>query len=442
VPAVAAWFVHTHVSAARALPDPPEPNRSVQNQWLGAGTCTSSGCHAGAGIGGPAGAEYTVWFENDRHALAYWVLLDESSRGIEQRYRKIADARLVHAETDQTCLACHSPMDKSVDRTGTLTPATPEGVGCEACHGASGQWRDQHYLAAWKNKKDEEKAALGFRPLKNLQVRARSCVDCHVGTKDRNVDHDLLAAGHPRLNFEFAAYQGDMPKHWDFEAERKLDSAFDCNVWVSGQVESARAALELFADRASNPKALPEFSEYACASCHHDLETTSWRQEQYGKQAQGSSKPGSLRWGGWYLAMLPSVLEAAGDTQAASKIKMLQASAGSLPAAKLAGLARQALGAVQKGAPKCDGAKLDGAIARNGPLLSEAGWDEAAQVYLALSATRGKTGNARKMLQELRLFLDYSSDPTQLYDSPREDQSEKLRSQFKEKLEELIRLGH
>ena len=122
------------------------------------------------------------------------------------------------------------------------------------------------------------------------------------------MNHDLIAAGHPRLNFEYASYMASYPKHWN---ERTTDPAdFEAKSWVIGQVVTARAVLQLLADRAlaSQPGAVrkapapeavwPEFSEYECFSCHHGLVKNSPLQTE----GHVRGKPGQLPWATWPLA--------------------------------------------------------------------------------------------------------------------------------------------
>jgi hypothetical protein len=198
----------------------------------------------------------------------------------------------VRPEQDRRCLACH------------LTPQTPdspeiaafEGVGCESCHGPSRDWREQHYLAAWKN----TRRAAGFRDLRDLTIRARSCVACHVGAPGQEVNHDLIAAGHPPLRFELSAYHEQLPKHWDeaFPLPGAPGVQSEATLWLAGQIESSRAALELLNHRTTDG-VWPEFAEYDCESCHHPLASPTWRQASKGKPL----------WCTWYFS--PRMMEVA-----------------------------------------------------------------------------------------------------------------------------------
>ena len=53
----------------------------------------------------------------------------------------------------------------------------------------------------------ERLAQLGMIDTKNLLVRAPTCASCHVGSADQDMNHDMIAAGHPPLRFEQASYE-------------------------------------------------------------------------------------------------------------------------------------------------------------------------------------------------------------------------------------------
>src|SRR5262249_25445497 len=116
-----------------------------------------------------------------------------------------------------------------------------------------------------------------------------------IGVRDMN--HDMIAAGHPRLNFEFAGYFAQLPPHWN-EVVRPRDSAFFARAWAIGQLVSAEAALGLLQYRAQQP-AWPELAEFACYACHHGLAgPAGWRKDSRGV----------LQWGSWYFAALPALV--------------------------------------------------------------------------------------------------------------------------------------
>lgn len=118
----------------------------------------------------------------------------------------------------------------------------------------------------------------GMTDTASLLGRAQTCVKCHVGAAGMDVDHDLLAAGHPRLYFEFSAFHAAMPRHWPDAKDRdpskdprgRID--FEARAWLIGQLVTTRAGLELLAARAEDKsKPWPEYAEHDCAACHHNL---------------------------------------------------------------------------------------------------------------------------------------------------------------------------
>ena len=123
------------------------------------------------------------------------------------------------------CLACHT-----VPRPAALLQTTAwlnsDGVGCESCHGPSDRYLAAHTTSGWKTKsRDEKEDHWGLWNTKDLTRRSSVCVGCHVGEHSggglsvRDVNHDLIAAGHPRLNFEFSASLENMPSHWNEKDE-------------------------------------------------------------------------------------------------------------------------------------------------------------------------------------------------------------------------------
>ncbi len=269
-------------------------NKETAPRFMGVATCMSSACHHKDVLPDAAGCEYTTWLEKDQHARAYAILFDERSRRIVTAYGQLADPKQSHPEKEALCLRCHS-TDAPPDLRGPRFSAA-DGVGCESCHGPAEKWLSRHYLDEWKTKSQHDKEALGFAPTKNLVVRAGQCAACHVGSGDADVNHDLIAAGHPRLNFELGTYHAKLPHHW----KEKGDNAtadFASRLEAVGQVVSARAALRLLDQRASQPdKVWPEFAEYDCLACHHRLQEPSKR----------PASKGVAPWSDWYYSLLPA----------------------------------------------------------------------------------------------------------------------------------------
>lgn len=279
----------------------PLPSLAPLSESLqGVASCSAAACH-GNGIAGSKGGEATTWAFSDPHAQAYQTLRSKRSQLIEKNLHP--DRPNAQAVDDELCLNCHvKPNILRETRSARFHFA--DGVGCESCHGPSQNWLEQHYQASWQQLHPAEKEAMGFRPTRDLVGRARVCIECHVGVGDIEVNHDLVAAGHPRLRFEFAAYLANYPKHWSESSERQRHPNLDASAWAVGQAVSAEAALRLLAHRASSPRApWPEFADYDCQACHHDLATPGWRQQAFA----GKARLGALPINDWYFAALPVV---------------------------------------------------------------------------------------------------------------------------------------
>ena len=120
---------------------------------------------------------------------------------------------------------------------------------------------------------------------RDLSPRAALCVECHVGPRPSHdadqafdVTHELIAAGHPRLEFEFSDYLTNLPPHWNESRDRKHngEAAFQFHAWRVGQLQMAKQLAALLATRRAvadetKRSAWPEFANYNCIDCHHTL---------------------------------------------------------------------------------------------------------------------------------------------------------------------------
>jgi hypothetical protein len=257
----------------------------------------------------------------------------------------------------------------------------------------------------------------------DLLSRAQLCASCHVGDPQlgRDVNHDLIAAGHPRLNFEFHAYLGVMPKHWTDTPGAKIgfrtDRETHAEAWAIGQLVSAESALRLLAARAESaekqtgsPDAAqsapwPEFAEYGCYACHHQLDSQrpSPRQKAVQEGAPRSAT-NSLpwTWGTWYFPDTELRLLLESDLLAKSPeakrvldlVSRLRAemSKASPSAHAVTEIAEQADGqmellAKQVGTVSFDARLIDGMLERAADEhFAPADWDQAAQRFLTIEA--------------------------------------------------------
>jgi hypothetical protein len=366
---------------------------------VGTATCSSRGCHgrlepSDPGTESASHFSYTTWCRHDKHADSYRVLSSEPSVQIAERLQ------IKNASKAVRCLACHTNPRAA---TGTTAEAAEEwqfGVGCEACHGPAENWLGPHKSDRWQtlseDAKRKEYATNDMIWLHSLETRARVCAGCHVGAPAdptnglplRDVNHDLIAAGHPRLLFELGAYQANMPKHW---VEKGRTPSFEVQTWEVGQLVSAEAAVALLADRADRKSPWPEFAEHDCYACHHGLNNPSWRQSRTDRSGPG------LPWmGSWNYALLPLILGPADKAQEPVALQNLKKAMrplnpnreeiGKQAAGVLATLKGQA---VKREATKFDTSSLLSLrrrLAEHAMHAPSAEWDEMEQVYLALVA--------------------------------------------------------
>lgn len=268
----------------------------------------------------------------DRHAQA-WTSLRSTTA--EQMGRVLGKPGQLHR--DRACLACHTslPVYNLECESDGLISADLEsdvrltsGVSCEGCHGTSGDaatqgadlpngWGTAHFaLRNWRNMAPVEKCRHGYLDVRSVASRTRICVSCHVGNAElgRVVTHEMYAAGHPPLPpFELQTFEQQMPKHWreyhekpellrqEFEAATGLKPADPAELQARELLVSAlitwSESMKLTADLAEQkaPQELvrsewPEFAQFDCYACHHDLRHDGWRQ-----QAQIKGHPGRPR---------------------------------------------------------------------------------------------------------------------------------------------------
>jgi len=288
--------------------------------YLGSPSCATSTCHGSTNSGGPAWTHaLSTHRANDPHATAGLLLLDEDSQRIVHRLdRRSQNSSTVYANVLRTrCLSCHA----------TATPAECEpsndsdpselrellgnGVSCESCHGPASGWVDEHLNRSWPN--DLGRTRTGFRETKSVFERADNCVRCHVGSRTadglvRDVNHDLIAAGHPALRFDLLIYHQNLPIHWDVDepSERDFDAS-SIRLREVGRAIGLAAAGKLASERATDHLAdskrvpWPELADYDCFACHQQLSTLSYHLPS--SEVQKSKlhiSDGLPVWNAWY----------------------------------------------------------------------------------------------------------------------------------------------
>lgn len=408
------------------------PHPITADAYLGSLSCSAANCHGDPHRTTVIGSAAQYFLDCDKHQLAGTVLYGERSRSIRDRLK------LPHAAWEsRECLTCHAPA-----AIGATDPSTmvADGVSCESCHGPARQWLSSHRSADWKRNEfwtSSRKSDAGFRNSKDLVTRANLCADCHVGNADQSVNHDMIAAGHPRLNFEFAACQARMPLHWcqtDHRHHGEVPNASqsavrlteDARNWVIGQLVTAEHELQILSAAARNSSATwPELSQYDCFACHHDVSSPGWRQSRTAWNLQ----PGEFQWGTWGLGLLadaqPRLSTVLNDEfvadQNALRCLMKSMRADRSQALTLADRQQQQIRQVQAGLQSmefsCDEvAGIRDALLQQSQKFTNQGWDRSTQLFLAIVALdnggNAATGNpvdvARiESLVRLREWLSY-----------------------------------
>ena len=385
-------------SVAAPVEKPAPAGASMPGGFAGNVGCSARNCHGGDA---PIKDDKVVALQNeythvvmyDKHAQAYDVLTKPRARLIEENLA--AGGTIIPAHEDERCLACHAtPESAKGVKPGAVSASLRNlhtgGVTCEACHGPSmgkKPWINVHTSEKdWRKLLDPAKKQkdFGFTDLSTPAKVAQVCVGCHVGAPEtattpvRDCNHDIMAAGHPRLNFELGSYIENMPPHWN----TKLKKEDPARVWLDGRVVSAKAALDQLADRATRAgekKApWPELAEYRCYSCHTDL-NNNWKWFRN----DGNRPRGTLPYDSWYSSLLPladpslaagydkltlaMTLDKPGDV--AEQAKALSKSLEGL-------LARDAAQVLKDIAAKADPEKMPRT------------WEDAAQLVLAVVAAR------------------------------------------------------
>jgi len=267
------------------------PLTRASTRALGAPSCSASACHGGpaagvSSVGASRGSEYPLWIESDPHARSWRTLNSDRSVEILERLQILIDGKIANPAAYKNCLACHNTSTELTS--DGILPAIPEGVGCEACHGPAEAWRDSHYQGPGSVQIAIDQ--LGLVNTASEPVRAKACSLCHVGGPDRDMNHDIIAAGHPALYFDYATYLKAYPKHW--REEPRNPPALALERWLIGQVTKADSELELIETRiaSTHPHSTwPEFSNQQCTSCHQPLEKSTPV-----KSTPVKSTPGSL----------------------------------------------------------------------------------------------------------------------------------------------------
>ncbi|MBZ5633850.1 MAG: cytochrome c family protein [Acidobacteriia bacterium] len=403
-------------------------------KYTGPGSCASPSCHGGVQVRTDTSVqqnEYSTWVVKDKHAHAFAVLTNP----VATRMAKILGPDKlgsVKAEAAPKCLACHalSPADPERARTFDST----DGVSCESCHGPASNWLGPHTTKGWTH---ERSIAAGMRDLRDPVRRAENCLTCHLGTADKAVDHEMIAAGHPDLYFELASFTAAMPRHWREHAaddRTKEDPFADVRMLVAGQAVQLREQLQRVARNAQG-NSWPEFADLDCFACHHSLTNAenSWRQEL----GYAGRKAGNPPWNLSRYAVLRQIvneMDREGGRRLETEIDKLYAimSAGNQDRNQAAAQARATSDVAGRLAQQISAGSFDQArtqrllqaIARDGDHISRQGERAAEQATMALQslyiayASQARANNDTQIRAALKALFQQVENPS-AYNAPK-----------------------
>jgi hypothetical protein len=298
---------------------------------IGSMSCASATCHGGVEGRGPAwNHSFNVSRSRDPHVKAGLVLYEPSSQRIVRKLASDVSSKAAYDKVlRERCISCH--LTTSPSEIVSQKPLDPlqifEGVSCESCHGAASSWKDAHTKASWTGSSRFE-VATGMLDTESILGRAEVCMRCHVGSRTadgmvRDMNHDLIAAGHPALRFDLLIYQEYMPHHWDDNGA--VETAFNespYRVRAITRYAGLAAAARLSGERAQHsldeqkskqedaPNSVavssvpwPELADFDCFACHQSLSPRAFRLPASIDGEYSLKKSDGLPlWNAWYAA--------------------------------------------------------------------------------------------------------------------------------------------
>ena len=251
------------------------------DRHLGVASCAGSACHGAAKFSGGnvRQDEYLRWQREDHHSRAYATLRSERSQRIA------ANLGLRDPVEAPECVTCHADVVPDAERGERYHLS--DGVGCEACHGASERWLSSH-ARGFKSHKD--RLAAGLYPTWEPKARAELCLSCHQGDARRPMTHAIMGAGHPPLLFELDTFVALQPAHFEPDADyvARKGKPDDARLWIVGQAVAARGLLAGIGGPALGDGLFPELVWFDCNACHHAMQPPRW-------EARAGSGPGRVR---------------------------------------------------------------------------------------------------------------------------------------------------
>ncbi|CAN5259024.1 hypothetical protein BH11PLA2_BH11PLA2_11290 [soil metagenome] len=264
-----AWNLRADVAPVPAAATP----ASKSSTAIGMSGCAAAACHGNPNaesLTNPLAkdiwkASFTHWTAVDPHQKAYAAL---KSPLAQQMSRLLKTGP---APEDVRCLACHTNPTLALKDPDNLRG---EGVSCESCHGNASDWRASH--TTWTpQSRAAGIAGTSFHDLKTDLQRATVCAGCHIGSPAngdvpvRDMNHDMIAAGHPRLDQKkFDTLMGSLRPHWK-QPEFVTHTRNTLDAFADAQCELAIDRKKRSLTDKRTP--WPEFADRVCADCHKPL---------------------------------------------------------------------------------------------------------------------------------------------------------------------------
>ena len=442
---------------AELLPPPKDAKKEGKDPFGFAGSmsCTGRGCHGAItpNVKGIGQNEFTTWVRHDPHARAYHILTEPRAKQMAENLAVLNGGKKINAHEDPKCLVCHSTPEYATGTTPELRALQSHGISCETCHGAAEKkgagWLEAHTTKQWRDRSPAGKEKAGMKVLSDTRGLAQACIGCHVGSPTQDLNHDLMAAGHPRLVFELGTYYANLPKHWR-EDKYKADPTYEAKLWAMGRVESARASLELLAVRAKDEsKPWPEFAESDCFSCHANLrpESNDWRRRP-GYRDPKVRAPGALPYNEWFSTGLPELAKSVGDSDVLRRkdfTELGRLMSKPYPVRKeviaQADLTLNNLTALSEKIGTLDPLKVRAALlAVDDAKLAALSWDEATQLVYSLAALHAASGKSDSGVTEKFAELYKALAYPEGFESPADFRREGAKKETDKLTTELIEL--
>lgn len=235
IPATAAALLLSWAAVWALTPAgrPSSPGAQEKFKYASMAGCNTKDCHgAEAPKGSPALNEYVIWKAKDPHSKTFTTLYKAPSKAMGQKMG------IAKVHESPKCLSCHSKVVPPDQVMPNAKWSIQNGVSCEVCHGPAEKWLMPHATPKEKNWHHEQSVATGMIDLRDLPAWAASCASCHL-----QIEHDMVAAGHPRLHFELVDYNARTGAHWKTEKHPSMAPDFDQRAWTVGQAVSFAEAL-------------------------------------------------------------------------------------------------------------------------------------------------------------------------------------------------------